>query len=82
MSSTQGSANSYLSQLYNRASNMIYNATTSSQDGENRPLLHGQRDQSAYGTVPKNRIPVPKPRKVQTPIKVEAKVWFANEVRS
>ena len=45
---------------------------------ETRPLLHGQSHNSYQGTE-NDSIPVPKPRKVITPIKVEAKVWFANE---
>lgn len=53
---------------------------TQPQDSESRPLLHGQSSNAEYGATGDNSIPVPKPRKVVTPIKVEAKVWFANEV--
>lgn len=45
---------------------------------ETRPLLHGQGQRSYQGTED-DSIPVPKPRPVVTPVKVEAKVWFANE---
>ncbi|WFD44223.1 hypothetical protein MPSI1_002889 [Malassezia psittaci] len=48
-----------------------------SQSQEQQPLLHGQSSRE-YGTTT-NEIPVPKPRPVKSPVKVEAKVWFANE---
>ncbi|WFD40944.1 uncharacterized protein MJAP1_003935 [Malassezia japonica] len=80
MSTAQTSSSSdggYLSRLYERASHLIHNAGPQSE--EQQPLLHGQRSSTEYGSVPENQIPVPKPRKVQSPVKVEAKVWFANE---
>lgn len=83
MSTAQTSSSSdggYLSRLYERASHLIHNAGPQSE--EQQPLLHGQRSSTEYGSVPENQIPVPKPRKVQSPVKVEAKVWFANEVRT
>lgn len=79
MSSAQTSSaiGGYLSNLYERASHFVNEHTGHSE--ERQPLLHGQSSQE-YGSVPDNQIPVPKPRKVQSPVKVEAKVWFANEV--
>jgi len=77
------------SQLYDRAVNLF--RTPAAAEGEARPLLHGQNGESSeapaqqqqqYGAVPSGSgVRVPKPRKVQSPVKVEAKVWFANEVR-
>jgi hypothetical protein len=58
--------------------------------GENDPLLRnngegssqGVRQGGAYGSVldlpPSQRVP--KPKKIRGPVRVEAKVWFANEV--
>lgn len=77
--STTSAVRDYFSHLYERASNMV-TSMTKPREGETRPLLHGQSSNAEYGTTSDNNIPVPKPRKVVTPIKVEAKVWFANEV--
>lgn len=79
--STSSAVGEYFSRLYERASDMVTNLTQP-QDSESRPLLHGQSSNAEYGATTDNSIPVPKPRKVVTPIKVEAKVWFANEVRT
>lgn len=61
------------------------------EGGENDPLLRNNGEGSsqsvrqqggAYGSVldlpPDQRVP--KPKKVRGPVRVEAKVWFANEV--
>ncbi|WFD36692.1 hypothetical protein MCUN1_003579 [Malassezia cuniculi] len=67
-----------LTSAYNTVAKAI-NRGTAAVAEEARPLLHGQSSSDSYGAVPENAIPVPKPRKVVTPVKVEAKVWFANE---
>ncbi|WFD32559.1 hypothetical protein MSPP1_003607 [Malassezia sp. CBS 17886] len=69
---------SYMSRLVERASQVIKQVAPS-REGESRPLLHGQGQTRHYGAVPESEIPVPKPRPVKSPVKVEAKVWFANE---
>lgn len=74
VSSTVGG---YISNLYERASQMVH--PSDERTGEQQPLLHGQSSPE-YGSTPRDTIPVPKPRKVKSPVKVEAKVWFANEV--
>lgn len=66
-----------VSRAYNSAVHAIQRGASAASQ-EARPLLHGQSGDN-YGTVPENEIPVPKPRQVVTPVKVEAKVWFANE---
>ena len=61
------------------------------EEGENDPLLRNNGEGSSqsvrqqggsYGSVldlpPDQRVP--KPKKVRGPVRVEAKVWFANEV--
>ncbi|KAI3624106.1 hypothetical protein GLX27_002880 [Malassezia furfur] len=73
VSSTVGG---YISNLYERASQMVH--PSDERTGEQQPLLHGQSSPE-YGSTPRDTIPVPKPRKVKSPVKVEAKVWFANE---
>lgn len=78
--STSSAVGEYFTRLYERASDLV-TSMTQPQDNESRPLLHGQSSNTEYGATTDNSIPVPKPRKVVTPIKVEAKVWFANEVR-
>lgn len=75
VSSTVGG---YVSNLYERASQMV--RPSDERTGEQQPLLHGQSSPE-YGSTPRDTIPVPKPNKVKSPVKVEAKVWFANEVR-
>ncbi|UZJ54699.1 hypothetical protein CBS101457_004019 [Exobasidium rhododendri] len=66
--------------------------TTIADDGEREPLISGQQNGNAddtqgqvagtsYGSVldlPPHRR-VPKPKAVKSPVRVEAKVWFANE---
>lgn len=62
--------------------------SSSEQQGEREPLLNdndGQQQAQAgpsYGSVlelpPSRRVP--KPKAVKSPVRVEAKVWFANEV--
>lgn len=61
-----------------------------SNAGEREPLLNNEQQGAAaapstsYGSVldlpPARRVPKPKP--VKSPVRVEAKVWFANEVCS
>ncbi|WFD20974.1 alcohol dehydrogenase (NADP(+)) [Malassezia caprae] len=77
MSASSSSAvGEYFTRLYERASDMVANMTQPN-DSESRPLLHGQSS-AEYGATNDNSIPVPKPRKVVTPIKVEAKrTWIS-----
>ena len=71
------STGNYFTRIYERAADMVNQVRHVSSD-ETRPLLHGQGQRSYQGTDD-DSIPVPKPRPVVTPVKVEAKVWFANE---
>ena len=71
------STGNYFTRIYERAADMVNQVRHVSSD-ETRPLLHGQGQRSYQGTED-DSIPVPKPRPVVTPVKVEAKVWFANE---
>lgn len=63
------------------------NAQNTEQQSEREPLLNNNDEQTAqagpsYGSVldlpPARRVP--KPKTVKSPVRVEAKVWFANEV--
>lgn len=77
LESVSSTVGGYISNLYERASQMVH--PSEERTGEQQPLLHGQSSPE-YGSTPRDTIPVPKPRKVKSPVKVEAKVWFANEV--
>lgn len=80
--------------LYRR-STMVLNslfgwpAQRQGQEDEREPLLQGQAGSEDHGpdgrygsTSGSRRVTVPKPPKVKTPVRVEAKVWLANEVSS
>lgn len=64
-----------------------WNSGDDDRNGEREPLLHDEAATSSnagastsYGATSSNpRFVVPKPPKVKTPVRVEAKVWLANE---
>lgn len=78
MSSLISQGGQYVTRAYGAVVSALQRGTEAVEN-EARPLLHGQEAAENYGAVPDSEIPVPKPRKVVTPVKVEAKVWFANE---
>lgn len=82
-----------LSSAYRRSLYALQNVFSSNPNAnlqaEREPLLNGHDDgqgtssgQNQYGSVldlpPEMRVP--KPKKVISQVRVEAKVWFANEV--
>ena len=63
----------------------VFGGTGNQEQGEREPLMDDQDGAQAgtsYGSVldlpPARRVP--KPKAVKSPVRVEAKVWFANEV--